>query len=96
VLGALGLGFLMDVTWLLPLTAMFLGFAVGALLFRARRRRGYGPFALGVIASAIVLIGKFSLQEDAAMYTGLGLLVIASLWNSWPRRRQVECSPCST
>jgi hypothetical protein len=44
----------------LPLTAVFLFVAVGALAFRARRRRGFGPFFVGLAASAIVLAGDRS------------------------------------
>src|SRR5207237_979182 len=61
LLGSLGLGFLMQNAYLLPLTALFLVGAVGALGWRARRRRGYGPVALGVLAAAVMLVGKFAL-----------------------------------
>lgn len=89
VLSSLGLGFLVDVRWLLPLTAMFLLIAIFALGFRAGRRRGFGPFFIGVGASAIVLVGKFIFESGPAMYAGLGLLVAASIWNTWPRRVSV-------
>lgn len=94
VLGSLGLGFLMDTTWLLPLTAVFLGLAIGALAFRARRRRGFRPMILGTFAAAIVLAGKFGFESDAAMYVGLAILVGASLWNTWPRKQVISCSAC--
>jgi mercuric ion transport protein len=96
VLSTLGLGFLLDTSVLLPLTAVFLAIAVGALAFRARRRRGFAPFALGVASAIIVLVGKFAFESDHAMYGGLGLLVGASLWNSWPRRRTAAaaCTAC--
>lgn len=96
VLTSLGLGFLMDTKWLLPLTAVFLFVAVGALGFRARRRRGYGPFFVGLAASTIVLAGKFGFESDPAMYAGLGLLVAASIWNTWPRRAAPACPACIT
>ena len=96
LLSALGLSFLMQSTWLLPLTAGFLALAVGGLAFRAKKRRGYGPFAVGVVALPIVLLGKFGLESDAALYAGIGLLVAASLWNSWPSRRRAEgCPDCA-
>ena len=94
-LGAVGLGFLMETTVLLPLTAVFLTGALGALAFRARVRRGYRPLALGSLGAALVMIGKFGFESDAAMYVGLLLLVAASLWNSWPRARKTPCSACS-
>lgn len=91
-----GLGFLLDSTYLLPLTATFLAVAVAALAYRASERRGYGPFALGLVAAVSVLIGKFVLESDAAMYSSLVVLVGASIWNTWPKRRSdVPCRACS-
>src|SRR5260370_8030204 len=52
----------------LRLTAAFLTFTLGVLAFRVKRRRGYGPFFLGVVGSALVLIGKFQLQVNIMMY----------------------------
>ena len=94
LLSSAGLGFLGETRWLLPLTAAFLCVAVGALAFRARARRGYGPCCIGLVASAVVLLGKFALESDAAMYAGIGLLVAASLWNTWPRSA-AECPACA-
>jgi mercuric ion transport protein len=96
VLTSLGLGFLLDVRWLFPLTAVFLLIAVVALGFRARRRRGFGPFFVGLGAAAVVLGGKFGFESDLAMYAGLGLLVAASIWNTWPRRATPACPACIT
>lgn len=86
LLSSLGIGFLMDVAYLLPLTLLFLAVAVGALGFRARRRRGYGPFAVGTLASVFVIVGKFVLGSNPVTYGGTVLLIAASLWNSWPRK----------
>lgn len=94
LLSAIGLSFLVGTRYLLPLTAGFLAVAMGVLAFRARRRRGYGPFALGLLASVIVLVGKFHWGSDATMYGGLALLVAASLWNTWPGKSSVACSSC--
>ncbi len=82
----MGLSFLMKTTYLLPLTAMFLVIAVASLAFRADCRRGYGPFAVGLAAAALLLAGKFLLESNPVMYAGAGLLFAASLWNAWPRR----------
>jgi len=96
VLSSVGLGFLIDTKYLLPLTAAFLVVAVGALAFRARARRGYGPFIAGVVSAIMVLVGKFRFDADAAMYGGIGLLVLASLWNAWPLRSGAGCQTCVT
>lgn len=92
-LSSVGLGFLLDTQYLLPLTAVFLAVAVGALAYGARRRRGHLPFALGLVAAAVVLIGKFTFESDPAMYAGLTLLIGASLWNTWPRRQLAAACP---
>lgn len=84
LLSSVGLGVLLDTAYLLPLTAVFLVLAVGALAFGARRRRGYGPFGVGLVAAGVVLVGKFVFESNAGMYGGIGLLVAASVWNAWP------------
>jgi hypothetical protein len=84
LLSSLGLGFLMSTRYLLPVTTVLLLAAIGALGFRAKARRGYGPMLLGALAAAAVLSGKFYLESDGATYAALALLVGASLWNSWP------------
>jgi mercuric ion transport protein len=86
LLTSLGLGFLLATAYLLPLTASFLALALVSLVFRARRRRGFGPFLLGLLATAGILAGKFVRASNPAMYAAVGLLVVATLWNSWPRR----------
>ncbi len=90
LLTSIGLGFLISAVYLLPLTAAFLSLALGAMLFRAKARRGYGPFLLGVLAGIGVLVGKFVWESSPAMYGAVGLLVIASLWNTWPRREKPD------
>jgi mercuric ion transport protein len=93
---SLGLGFLLETTYLFPLTLLFLGIAVAALGFRANRRRGRGPLRVGLLASAIVLVGKFVFDSDALVYGGIAALVAASLWNGWPRKVMSErgCPAC--
>lgn len=98
LLSSMGLGFFNYTAYLLPLTLVFLVFVIASLAFRARRRRGYKPLLLGVIAAAILLVGKFTYNSDTTMYVGLGLLVLASLWNSWPKPRTsgAACPACDT
>ena len=96
LVSAFGLGFLISTKYLLPLTVAFLAMAAAALGFRASRRRGYGPFWLGLVAAAVILTGKFYFDAVQAAYAGIGLLVAASVWNSWPRRAVYNpvCPPC--
>ena len=91
LLSSLGVGFVNYTPYLLPVTASFLVISVSALAYRARRRQGYGPFLIGILATLTVLIGKFRYDNDGAMWMGLGILVLASVWNAWPptfRREQ--------
>ena len=96
LLSTIGLGFMVpNLTYLLPLTVPFLLIAVGTLAFRARRRRGYVPFALGILAAGFILLGKFYLASNPVLYVGLGLLILASVWNSWPIASRCICAPAT-
>lgn len=84
LLGSVGMGFLLETAYLVPLTVVFLFVYLGGLAFRARQRRGYGPFVLGMGATMVVLSGKFIFHADLVTYGGIGLLIAASVWNAWP------------
>lgn len=86
LLSSFGIGFFNYTSYLLPTTSVFLAVAVAALIYRAKARRGYGPFVLGLLASIMILAGKFSYDSDTALYLGVGILIGASLWNTRPRR----------
>lgn len=95
VLGALGIPFLMQAKWLLPLTAALLALGLFALGWRARSRRGYGPLCLAAGGALAILVGKFALAWNAVTYAGVAAFVAASLWNAWPRRSGGErCTAC--
>jgi mercuric ion transport protein len=95
LLSSLGLGFFDYTPYMLPMMAIFIAVALVALAWRASRRRGYAPFLLGLFASVILLVSKFYFDNDPAMWTGLALLVTASLWNTWPQRvRGSNCVAC--
>lgn len=97
LLGSLGLGFLLDTSYQLPVMGAFLALALAALGYGAKGRRGFGPLALGVGATVTALAGKFALSSSALLYLGLALLIGASLWNSWPLRaaRTEACGKCA-
>ncbi|MHB1142905.1 MAG: MerC family mercury resistance protein [Sulfuricaulis sp.] len=93
LLSALGLGFIDYTPLLLPLTLVFLVVVLATLAWRAKARRGYAPLLAGMVAAFIVLVGKFQFDSNIATYTGIALLVGASLWNSWPRRSSAASCP---
>jgi hypothetical protein len=96
LVSAFGLGFLISTKYLLLLTVAFLALTTAALGFRASRRHGHGPLWLGLVAAAMILTGKFYFDAVQAAYAGIGLLVAASVWNSWPRRAVISptCPAC--
>lgn len=96
LLSSLGIGFVDYTPYLVPFTLAFLAISLGTLVYRAKSRHGYGPLALGLVAGAVLMIGKFVYDSDAAMYIGLAILVVASLWNTWPKSQQPNCPACAT
>jgi hypothetical protein len=87
VFSALGIAFLLEPGWLLPLTALFLLPAVGVLWRDARRRRSWAPFWLGVLSAGAILVGKFQLESNVVMFGGMASMVAASVWCALPARR---------
>ena len=94
LLSSVGLGFLISSAYLLPLTVAFLVLALVALAFRANDRHGYGPFLLGLVATAAVVLSKFYWESKPTMYGAVGLLAVASLWNTWPRPATAGAATC--
>lgn len=77
ILSSLGLGFLIGTAYLVPITIGFLAVALVALGFRAKRRRGFGPLAIGSVGSAAVPLGKFWANSIVATCGGVIVLVTA-------------------
>ena len=97
VLGSLGLTFLLDAHYLLPLTAVLLLAALFSLAWRAPSRRGYRPCSIGTLAAVLVLAAKFAWSSPPLVYLGAAALLACSLWNSWPQRAAAtgSCAKCA-
>ncbi|MBI4833343.1 MAG: MerC domain-containing protein [Planctomycetes bacterium] len=95
MLSSLGLSFLLNDNYLLAAVGLLIGITLLSFLFRARQRRGYGPFWLGLAASLVMLGGKFLFISGVILYAGAAVLIIASIWNIMPKRiiRQPENLP---
>ena len=76
---------------------VLLGLALVSLVYHAKARRGYGPFALGMVAVSLVLVGKLAVFSALLVYVGLALLMGAALWNSWPHTAAAtgSCAACA-
>jgi hypothetical protein len=94
LLSSLGLGFLATSTYLLPLTAVLLAVAIGALALQIRKS-GYLPFALGVASGGAILAGKFMIDSNLTTFAGIALLLIASA-SPLRSRRSAGSDACST
>ena len=90
---ALGLGFLLSARYLLPLTTVFLLISLFTLGFRAKARRGFGPLAAGLLSAALILFGKFSVEQNVLAYSGVVLLIASTVWNAWPQRDVAAACP---
>src|SRR5438876_11705860 len=73
LLSSVGLGFLISAQYLFAVTIGFLVLALAALAFRAKHRHGYGPFSMGLVAAAGVLLAKFRWGSNPALYGAVGL-----------------------
>lgn len=95
LLGALGIEFADYTPYLLPVTMIALAVALFGLGWRARSRRGFGPLTLGIIASMVIVIGKFTFDSDTVAWIGAAVLIGATVWNLWPRHaRTGNCGAC--
>jgi len=90
VLGTIGLGFLSETAYLLPITAVLLAVSLLGLGYKARFRRGYLPLVIGIMAAVAVLAGKFWIANDLFLYVGFTGLVAMSIWNALPPK-EVYC-----
>ena len=87
ILGPVGLGFLLESRGLLSFTVALLAVALLSLALRAKVRRGYGPFFLGIASVGFVFVFKFVYVLNFLVYAGAIVLLIASLWNAWQKSR---------
>jgi len=100
ILSSFGIGFIPSNRILLPLTVIFLTFYLGVLAWDARKCRRVGPLILGVVASVVLISGRFVIASDAVLYAGIGLLMTASAWNVWSAKKRMRlaarCPACET
>lgn len=94
LMSAAGLSFVNYSAYLPLLTGVFLLISLAALGVGATRRRDYKPFGLGLLAVAMIMVGKFMYGSAPALYAGITLLVAASFWNTWPKKARGLCPTC--
>jgi mercuric ion transport protein len=93
LLSTVGLEFFDYTPYLLPFTIAFLLVANGVLLMQGRRNGFWIPLLIGLIASLVVVLGKFAFELEWLSNTGIGLLVVAIFIGS--RRQKTQAAACS-
>jgi hypothetical protein len=94
LISALGLTLLLETQLMLPLFVGCLLLAIAPLAWQARHH--LQPFILGLIASAVVLVGKFLLNATAVTVAGIAVLVAAYVWSYRARRATSADACCSS
>jgi hypothetical protein len=92
VLGAVGLTFLTNRTYLLWVNLAVLALAL-TILFAKRHANGYRPFLLGTAGAALIVVGKFVLNRDSLSWSGLAVLIFASVLLMFSGNK-ATCSQC--
>jgi len=87
VLSSFGIGFLPSNRYLLPFTVTFLVIYLFMLTWEARKRNHFRPLVLGTIGSVVLVVGRFALESNPLLYSGVAILITASIWNAWPTIR---------
>jgi hypothetical protein len=83
---SLGLGFLIESAYLLPLILVVLIVAVLAHRMRKKDHRKYAAIALEAFGVSIVLAGKFLFDSRPVVLGGIACLIAGSLWSFWSWR----------
>ncbi len=105
ILSSLGLGFLMTGPYFYLFIGTLLSVSLFSLAYKAKSRRGYLPFWIGLSSAAIIIMGKYYILPDYVFYSGALLLIIASIWNNIPITKSntsdksestVNCPNCET
>lgn len=96
LLSALGLGFVNYTPFLLPVTILLLIVSAIPLAWKAQQRRGYKPLLAGLAGIAVILSGKFWIEDPPVYYAGIAILLAASIWNIWPKSGCSECRVAPT
>jgi len=97
IMSALGISITSYSKYLFPLTIIFLIFALIGLSFKASQRWGYKPFMVGAAGALFIITAKFYWNSDVLLYIGITMLLGASIWNIWPKRKKTQaCLSCIT
>ena len=55
-----------------------------SLWYPASQRRGYRPLLLGIAGTGLLLAGELVVGSEVVTFSGVGVVIVASVWNAWP------------
>jgi len=90
VLSAVGLGFLLNERLLAPLIVLFLAIGIASVAWSTRSHRRAGPLIATLLGSTAVIMGRVVGHVHALLYAGVMILIAASLWNLWLKKRRPQ------
>ncbi|HEY3013212.1 MAG TPA: hypothetical protein VGJ36_10720 [Gemmatimonadales bacterium] len=91
LLASVGVGFVATDSGLTILTAALLTLGLASVAWSTLRHRHFGPLALVVIGSAILLAARLSAPATMILLGGAVLTLAGSVWNLWLERRSITC-----
>lgn len=96
-MGAVGLGFLINDAYLVPLFAGFVAMSLWFLFRTARRHGALMPFWVGLAGGVLGVAGLWLLVTGlypmpVLVYAGLGVLVAGSIWDGFMGHKAAACA----
>ena len=85
LLTSMGIDALPYKPWLLPVFIALLFLNIVSL-YLSRKRHGYRPMLLALTGALVITVNRLLWQQTILMVCGAVLLIVASLWNTLPRR----------
>lgn len=88
VLSFLGLGYLLNEQVLAPLIVSALLLGIASIAWTTRSHKKAAPLVGAILGAAGVVAGRLVWNVPVLLYLGVALLLGASVWNLWLKRRR--------
>jgi mercuric ion transport protein len=96
ILGAIGLGFLINDAILVPLLALFLIVTIRGLYLGSRHHKRWLAFIIGTVSASVLFVSIVIAFNRPLSYLGVAGLIVASVLNVWLRANRNKIGPvCS-
>ena len=85
-----GSGFLMAGPYFYLFIGILLSIPLFGLMHKVKSRRGYTPFWIGLLSAIIITPGKYYALSECVFYSGVFLLITASIWINIPNKKNAS------